>query len=150
MTLEPEILPQAAVIPLRKDEEGNIEVLLTRRDGKMKWGLPKGIIESDQTPADAACAEALEEAGVSGQLSAAPVSRYTFCKKKSGHICHVTVFLMWVSKVMPCYHEQGIRERRWFALQQLSDLPIRRRVRPVLDKLPELISAHDFGHPPLR
>ena len=54
MTLEPEILPQAAVVPLRKDEEGNIEVLLVRRDGKVKWGLPKGIIESDQTPEDTA------------------------------------------------------------------------------------------------
>jgi ADP-ribose pyrophosphatase YjhB (NUDIX family) len=148
VTLEPEILPQAAVVPLRKDEEGNIEVLLVRRDGKVKWALPKGIIESDQTPADTARAEALEEAGVSGQLSAAPVSRYTF--RKQGQICHVSVFLMWVSKVMPCYHEQGVRERRWFALQKLNALPIRRRVRPVLDKLPGLISAHDLGHPPLR
>ena len=148
MTLEPEILPQAAVIPVRKDEEGKIEVLLIRRNGKAKWGLPKGIIESDQTPMDAAHAEALEEAGVSGQLSAAPVSRYTFRKK--GQICHVSVFLMWVSEVTPCYHEQDIRERRWFALQKLSDLPIRRRVRPVLDKLAGLISAQELGHPPAR
>ncbi|MHC4673231.1 MAG: NUDIX hydrolase [Planctomycetota bacterium] len=142
MTLEPEILPQAAVIPIRKDKAGNIQVLMVRREDKNKWGLPKGIIESDQAPEDTARAEAMEEAGISGKLSSKPVSRYTYRKK--GRICHVSVFLMKVNNVHPYYDEQHIRERCWFSLPELATLPIRRRVRPVIDKLPQLITEYEF------
>lgn len=145
MTLEREILPQAAVLPVRKDAEGNVEVLLIRRENKVKWGLPKGVIEPHQTPAEAARAEALEEAGIGGELSTDPVCRYSFRKK--GRICHVSVFLMWVSAELSRYEEQNVRERDWFPLHELSELPIRRRVRPVLDKLPGLIESARLDGP---
>ena len=59
----PSAVRQAAAIPIR---DGMV-CMVTSRSGR-RWVLPKGKIESRQTPAQAAAAEAWEEAGLTGRL----------------------------------------------------------------------------------
>ena len=58
---------QSAVVPYRL-VKNEIEVLLiTTRKGR--WIIPKGIIEPELSAAESAAKEALEEAGVKGEVS---------------------------------------------------------------------------------
>jgi 8-oxo-dGTP pyrophosphatase MutT (NUDIX family) len=58
---------------------GEPEFLLVRtRNGH--WTFPKGGVDDDATPADAAAREAYEEAGVKGSVARVPFTSYKHCK----------------------------------------------------------------------
>ena len=104
---------QAAAIPFRTDPRtGRLRVLMIRRRDGRKWGIPKGRVDPGMTHAEAAAAEAREEAGVEGQLSDEPLGSYTY--DKLGGAWRVRVFPMRVTRVMAHWEEEGLRERRWF------------------------------------
>lgn len=102
----PREVPQAAALPIRN---GRV-CLVTSRGGK-RWVLPKGLIDPGQTPPRAAAAEAWEEAGLTGELSAEPVGCYRYVKFGATHV--VTVFLMAVLGEAAVWPERGERRREW-------------------------------------
>jgi len=104
---------QSAVLPYRL-KHGDPEVLLiTSRKGK-RWVLPKGIVEFDLSPSESAAKEALEEAGVKGNVREPALGSYTY--KKWGGICTVEVFLMKVTDQHDRWPEVEIRRREWLPL----------------------------------
>jgi 8-oxo-dGTP pyrophosphatase MutT (NUDIX family) len=127
------LLHQAGVLAWRPGPARNLEVLLIRRRHKRRWGIPKGIIESGQTAADAARQEAHEEAGINGRLSREPIGEFDY--EKWGRICRVQVFLMEVTREHEHYDDEGVRERRWFPLSQAVQRKTRKGIRPLLLKL---------------
>lgn len=131
---DPESLPrQAAVIPLRRASGQGVQLCLIRRKDSSKWGIPKGFIDSGDTPEQAALKEASEEAGLSGSLIGASIGTYEY--KKMGTRLTVAVFVMAVLEEQPTWQEMSFRERRWLPLDQASVLLEDHRVWPLLDRL---------------
>ena len=124
----PSVVRQAAAIPLR---DGLVCMVTSR--SRRRWVLPKGRIEVKQSPAEAAAAEAWEEAGLLGRLSAGPVGTYGYEKWDAPH--HVQVFVLWVEKEQKQWPERGQRDREWVtpeeALARIEEPDLRAMVAAV-------------------
>ncbi len=112
-------LTHAGAIPVRRTSEG-VEVLLITSRSTRRWVIPKGMIESDQSPRQTASAEALEEAGVSGSLPSEPMGRYEHQKRSGGVV--VEVFLLEVETVHEKWDESDERTRLWFSVEEAATL----------------------------
>ncbi len=107
-------IEQSAVIPYRI-VHGNIEILLITSMKKKCWIIPKGLVETDLTPQESAAKEALEEAGVKGEVFPTVMGSYTY--QKWGGVCRVQVFLLKVDIVQLDWLEASLRKRQWFNLE---------------------------------
>ena len=75
---------QSSVLPYRLI--GNrVEIMMITSTKRKRWILPKGIVEPDMTPAESAAKEAMEEAGVEGEVSPVSIGKYHY--KKWGGLC---------------------------------------------------------------
>jgi 8-oxo-dGTP pyrophosphatase MutT (NUDIX family) len=100
-----------------------LEVLLVTSLRSHRWILPKGWPELGLTLAESAAHEALEEAGVVGEVSAGPVGRYHYDKeKKDGLVmpCEVLIFSLEVKLQRRAWPEKGLRERLWLTPEQAA------------------------------
>jgi 8-oxo-dGTP pyrophosphatase MutT (NUDIX family) len=102
---------QAGVIAIQRE----LMCVVTSRNGK-RWVIPKGCLEPGKTSAEIALQEAWEEAGLVGLLSPDPVGSYVYTK--AGLLCHVTVFLLYVSEAADDWPERSFRERMWLTFRQ--------------------------------
>src|SRR5689334_19027712 len=87
---------QYAALPWRRAKRG-IEILLITTSNTRRWIVPKGWPVEGLDPAECAAQEALEEAGVLGEVAAEPLGYFRHSKeRKSGEIllCTVYVFAM--------------------------------------------------------
>ena len=71
---------QYAALPYRLGRDG-LEILLITSRGSGRWIIPKGWPMAGLSPSQAAALEALEEAGVTGNVSADSVGRYGYDKE---------------------------------------------------------------------
>lgn len=108
---------QSAVLPYRRDRRG-LEILLVTSRRKKRWVLPKGVRELDLDAASSAAKEALEEAGIEGDLSSEKIGTYRY--EKWGGICTVEVFSMAVHTSYDVWPE-SYRDRSWFSPQEAAD-----------------------------
>jgi len=107
---------QSAVIPYRI-HDGNLEILLVMSNKRRYWIIPKGIVDPQFTPQEAAAKEAYEEAGVEGRVAEQALSSYQY--EKWGGECNVAVFPMEVERELPeeSWHERH-RGREWVTPKQ--------------------------------
>lgn len=101
---------QSGVIPVRF-KEGEPQVLLVTSNKGKRWVIPKGIVETDLSPAKSAAKEAWEEAGVTGVVSRRMLGRYVY--EKWGGFCTVQVYLLEVGKTHRAWPEGKVRRRKW-------------------------------------
>lgn len=127
------IIPQAASIPYRIGRDGSLEVLLIRRVGKKKWGIPKGLIDAGDGPRDTARIEAYEEAGAVGEVDETLLG--TFQYDKFGGVCEVAVYAMHVTGLQRQYPESCWRERAWFSVDRAVDVLKFTELRGILVRL---------------
>lgn len=125
-----QISQQAGAVPYRIDPEGGVWVLLiTNHRGE--WIIPKGMIDANRTAEQTALNEALEEAGITGSLDAAPLGSFSY--QKGGRQLPVQVFAMQVDRVLVRWLEQGEREREWFrcaeAIERVTQVDLRKVIR---------------------
>jgi 8-oxo-dGTP pyrophosphatase MutT (NUDIX family) len=111
MAIQPALLRQAAVIPVRNGQV----CLVSSRSGK-RWVVPKGCMEPGKTAGEIALQEAWEEAGLVGLLQHEPIGSYVY--EKDGFTCHVIVFLLAVTDVVDSYPEATLRQRVWVSMPQ--------------------------------
>ncbi len=90
----PEPIYQACVIRIQKHDE-RIEFCLITSLNRKRWIFPKGIINPGETLEETALKEALEEAGLHGQIVREPLGTYN--DAKWGTKLHVAVVLMEVT-----------------------------------------------------
>ncbi len=107
---------QSAVIPYRQGSQG-IEVLLVTNRRRQRWIVPKGVVEPFMSAAESARKEAIEEAGVEGEVDGAPLGSYQYLKW--GGTCTVEVFPMRVTNQFPTW-EESFRDRRWFSVAEAA------------------------------
>jgi phosphohistidine phosphatase len=112
-------LKQAAAIPYRC-RNGKPEFCLITSVRRGNWGFPKGIIDPGETAAEAALKEALEEAGLHGEIEGTPLGRFEY--EKWGQILPVTVFLMRVDQADDTWDEAKVRKRRWSRADEAREL----------------------------
>ena len=110
---------QSAVIPYL-EKNGVVEVVVVSSREKNGWVMLKGVIEKSMTPEDSAAKEALEEAGVIGNVSRDCVGEYSY--KKWCGICNVKVYPMEVDTVLESWQEDSTRERRIVELNEAVNL----------------------------
>jgi 8-oxo-dGTP pyrophosphatase MutT (NUDIX family) len=120
---------QSAVLPFRQDR-GKLEILLVSTRRKKRWVIPKGVRELDMDAASSAAKEALEEAGIEGQLSTEAIGTYKY--DKWGGTCTVEVYSMAVHTSHDDWPE-SYRDRYWFtpqeAIDKVNELDLKKIIR---------------------
>lgn len=118
----PSDLRQAGALPYAL-VDGRMAFLLvtSRRSGK--WIFPKGAIEPGYTPWDSAANEALEEAGVSGQVEQSPVGSYRASIGNDGvTLVDVDLYPLLVTEQHEHWREDNQRMRHWVTLSEAKRL----------------------------
>ncbi len=124
---------QSAVLPYRR-RDGSLEVMIVASRKGTRWVLPKGVREPELSLRDSASKEALEEAGIRGELDDKPIGHYDY--KKWGGVCAVTVFPMEVTESIPeTEWEESHRERRWVEPKEAKRLLDERELQKMVGKL---------------
>lgn len=131
----PRDIQQAGAVCLRRTKTGDLRVLLvgSRRSGR--WGLPKGHIETNETPRAAAEREAFEEAGVRGTTVEASIGSFTYTKDSHHRRYHVTVYVLDTLSVSKTYPEMTVRKKRWFSVRAAVESADHAELRAILQKL---------------
>ncbi|HUO21396.1 MAG TPA: NUDIX hydrolase [Caulobacteraceae bacterium] len=115
---------QYAALPYRVVRR-RVEVMLITSRGTRRWVIPKGWPMAGLKPQEAAAVEAMEEAGVSGQVEDRPIGSYRYMKvlKEDQAIAvQVILFPLLVTGQEETWKEQGQREPRWFRYQRAATL----------------------------
>jgi len=109
---------QSGAIPYREGAAGPEILLVTNHKGT-RWGIPKGIHEPGCSARASAANEALEEAGVLGEVGAEVLGTYTV--KKWGGTCTITVFPMRVTSMLAdAEWAESHRGRRWVPAERAA------------------------------
>lgn len=103
--------------------------------------MPKGIVEPDLTPAESAAKEALEEAGIEGELLEKTLGSYTY--KKWGGTCKVEIFLMKVTAELDTWPEADVRRREWLPFGMAAERVNERKLRDLIRLVPQAITGHE-------
>ncbi len=115
---------QSGVVPYQRLGH-ELHVVLITSSGSRQWVIPKGVVERHLSPAASAAKEAEEEAGVIGTLDETVICEYSY--EKWGGVCHVQVFPLQVTTILPTWEEADLRERTIVPLPVAIDM-----VKPVL------------------
>jgi 8-oxo-dGTP pyrophosphatase MutT (NUDIX family) len=90
-------------------------LLMTSRGAK-RWVIPMGWPIPGLSPKDTAAVEAVEEAGLIGELEDRPLGSYRYLKRRKGQrtaVVQVIVFPFHVRDHAETWKEQGQRVYRW-------------------------------------
>lgn len=129
---------QVAALPVRKGQDGSLEVLLVTSRETGRWVIPKGWPSKRMSDRDAAAREARQEAGVTGTIKTRPIGTYRYRKvqPEGTRLLDVTVFLLKVEQEKKRWPEKDQRQRSWFK----ADAAARRVREPSLQKLIRALS----------
>ena len=120
----PKGLKQFAALPVAMIEGHPHVLLITSRETR-RWIIPKGHPEKNLDASALASLEALEEAGVSGNIQPEPIGVYRSSKRLASgksRPCEVTVFRLDVTQHLDDWKEKCERERRWLPLAEAAEL----------------------------
>ncbi len=129
---------QIAALPVRIDHKGRLRVLMVTSRDTGRWVMPKGWPMEGKKPWRAAEIEAMEEAGVLGTISKDEIGTYKYPKKlseKRSVECKVTLYPMYVGKMMKRWPERDERRRKWFSPKRASKLVKEPQLRVLLKSL---------------
>ncbi|KAL5797326.1 hypothetical protein ACOSQ2_002146 [Xanthoceras sorbifolium] len=107
--------------------ENRIEVLMVSSPNRTDLVFPKGGWEDDETVKEAACREALEEAGVKGNLRA-KLGVWEFRSKSKQELCSLEggckgyMFALEVTEELETWPEQENRSRKWLSIKDAFEL----------------------------
>jgi 8-oxo-dGTP pyrophosphatase MutT (NUDIX family) len=131
---------QVAVVAVRRGHDG-VDVCLIRRKGSAKWAIPKGFIDRGDTPEQAALNEALEEAGLKGELLDGAVGTYEY-EKWSAPLT-VAVYVMVVLEEQADWMEMTFRERSWRSVDEAAVLLANHPVLAMWERVKDRISRRE-------
>lgn len=103
-----------------------VEVLMISSNSGPGLLFPKGGWENDETVEEAATREALEEAGVRGDLLHL-LGDYYFTSKtlrdesSPAGLCKVTMYALFVKEELDCWPEQNLRQRSWLTVSEADE-----------------------------
>ncbi|KAL4026100.1 hypothetical protein IC575_014524 [Cucumis melo] len=133
------------------DIENKIEVLMVSSPNRDDLVFPKGGWEDDETLLEAACREAVEEAGVRGKLNENPLGVWEFRSKSSQDICSMEgacrgyMFALEVTEELESWPEQGNRHRRWLNVTEAFRLCRYEWMRVALEAFLQVMGGDENG-----
>ncbi len=95
---------------------------------------------------DLAAREALEEAGVSGEISADPIGNFDYTKRLhlfSWVRCRVEVYLLHADRQLLTWSEKESRRCLWIEPQEAAKMVRERQVADLLRALPRQLQQRD-------
>lgn len=121
-SVEPKV--QVGAIPFRRGAGGRIEIMLVTTRDSQRWIVPKGWPIRGLKSHEAAAREAMEEAGLVGEIGTKPVGRYTYWKRRPNDfvLCKVRLYPLAVTEQLPSWPEQAQRRCQWFSQSDAADL----------------------------
>lgn len=128
-------LRQAGALPYAV-VEGRVAFLLitTRRTGR--WIFPKGGIEPGFAPWESAAMEAVEEAGVTGEIAQEPIGSYRASMGgNTATLVDVDLYPLRVTQQLDEWREKGQRLRHWAALGEAKRLLADRSLARLAEKV---------------
>jgi 8-oxo-dGTP diphosphatase len=144
--MQPLVRISAGGVVARNGADG-VEVVLILTQPRGRWQLPKGMLEENETPEDAAVREVQEETG----LKVSIVERlgtiaYRFrptCTSGNRVLVHKTVhfYLMTCSGGNLSDHDHEVYEARWLSLRKASRLLAFQNERLLVEKAGYLLDA---------
>jgi 8-oxo-dGTP pyrophosphatase MutT (NUDIX family) len=129
----------AGGVVVRHGPQGEVEVALIRPRGDKRWALPKGWVEVDESPQDAALREVREETGVTARVvESLERIEYWFRTRQGASLIlvhkYVDFFLMAALEGDLADHDHEVEEARWFTLDQAIEVAAFKSERQVLEK----------------
>ena len=109
----------AGGVVYRRSDDGVEVVLAARRTrrGDLAWGLPKGLVEPDETPEEAAVREVREETGLEAEVEASLGDiRYFYVWEGVRVRKAVHFFLMRATGGDVSLHDHEMEDVQWFPL----------------------------------
>lgn len=130
----------AGGVVFRRDERGIARFLLIR-DSYRHWGLPKGHLEPDESPADAAERETGEETGLGDLLRHGPIRiidwHFRFRGRRIHKFCHFFLFESPADEPVP-QEDEGITACAWYELDRALEVLSYDNARGVLKRAGEM------------
>lgn len=98
-------------MPIHVDATGTPHLYLVTSRGSGRWIIPKGNPMRGLAPHKVAAREALEEAGLVGQIERSCIGMFAFSRRRGGSetLCHVDVYALAVERQMRRWAEAGQR-----------------------------------------
>ncbi len=113
---------QYAALPFRKTDI--VQVLLITSRETRRWVVPKGWPMKGRSPSKTAALEALQEAGVEGEVATKAFGSYSYVKRGPGEkswTCKVHVHPLAVRKERDRWREHKERVRQWFSVAEAAE-----------------------------
>lgn len=126
---------QMAALPLRRSGNGDWRILMITSRDTGRWVLPKGWPMKGKNLHQAAEQEALEEAGVIGQISKKPMGVYRYLKRIENGAdipCEVVLYPMRVTKLLRRWPERDERKRKWFSAKGAAKRVVEKDLKDLL------------------
>ena len=124
---------QSSVIPYRV-RDGKPEILVIASSKKHHLVVPKGIKDPGLSPRESVAKEALEEAGIEGEVADTALGSYT-CEKW-GATCTVSVYPMKVTRLIAEQDwEESHRGREWVSPEKAARELKQRELAPLVKQL---------------
>jgi 8-oxo-dGTP pyrophosphatase MutT (NUDIX family) len=132
--LQMELARQVAALPVRREADGSVHVLLVTSRGTGRWVIPKGWPWHGCEDCVAAAHEAREEAGVLGLVQSQPLGSFVYEKRRSsGHeLVRADVYMIEVASLLESWPEQDERQRAWFTLEDAANVVSDQELRDLL------------------
>ncbi|WP_157089193.1 NUDIX hydrolase [Oceanibaculum pacificum] len=126
---------QSAAVPYRLVDGQPVFLLITsRRSGR--WIFPKGGLEPNLEPWENAAKEALEEAGVEGDMGTVPLGHYRSVLSDAAHtVVRVAAYPLHVRSQREAWDEKGERHRHWAVLPEAKRLLNDSEMARIADRL---------------
>ena len=126
---------QIGALPIRREADGSLSVLLITSRETRRWIIPKGWPKDGRADHVTATEEALEEAGVVGIAHPDCIGTFAYEKRQAtgGLPVRVSVHLLEVQEELALWPECDQRERAWYplaeALTEVEEPELRRFLR---------------------
>lgn len=131
----PEQQRQAGAIPYSVVDGQVVFLLVTARQSG-RWIFPKGALSKNRTPWETAAREALEEAGVSGEVAEQPIGSYRMSGgDEQRSLTEVDMFPLRVMEQHEEWPEMAERHRHWAILAEARRLLAYRRLAALAEAL---------------
>jgi len=141
---------QYAALPYRGEPLTEVLLVTSRETGR--WVIPKGWPMVGKAAWAAAAQEALEEAGVTGEIDRSPLGVYPYVKylrSGRGQACKVKVFPLKVTGQMEDWPEKDQRATQWFAWPEAASAVQELRLGRLIRRFGKRMSrAYHDANPP--